>query len=196
MFRPQVVFIHIPKTAGTSQRALFYHNYGQENVFWFGVQGRPSRWVPSRIVLSRLMDFDAVGGHRSFRFFRHIDQRVLFASVVREPVARVASLYNYFRSRIAEPNRTGWLWSGLDPHSIVRTIFECQRFRREISNSQCKYLSGGNTFAQVQSVLESRNFVVGSFDDLGSFGVRHTAALPAAPPSASKPAAWSSATRW
>jgi len=32
----QIVYIHIPKSAGTAQRALFWEVYGKAAVCWFG----------------------------------------------------------------------------------------------------------------------------------------------------------------
>ena len=61
MSQPKLVFLHIPKTAGTSQHQLFNRFYGRDNVFWFGdsCPGNIKRY-PRKLIAESAV----VGGHK------------------------------------------------------------------------------------------------------------------------------------
>ena len=55
-----MLFIHIPKTAGTSLRGYFYNIFGPLNVGWWGIDLDPSK----KITYDELFNNNLlVGGH-------------------------------------------------------------------------------------------------------------------------------------
>ena len=169
-------FLHIPKTAGTSQRSLFFDLYNRKNVFWYGMD------TPATVTTfntDEVINAIVVGGHKDISFYPD-DSNALFCSFLREPVSRVASLYSYFgrpdfaEVSIMQKNRSllqeKWIEKGLDPTSLVNTINNCAEFRDEIENHQCSYLSRyDRTFSGVLKTLSEIDSIIGTVDEIGKF---------------------------
>lgn len=165
---PQIVFIHNEKTAGTSLRALLDRVYGRDQVVW---RGRDLKSRKGK-TFARLRNCRVVGGHLSVADFKSAKRPLLFLSVVRDPVNRAVSLFNYFAEHAPEKDRKIWRWKGLRPESMRRTIEDVPAFRRAISNRQCYRLSGSDNFQAVLQILEDKNILIGAFDHLDHFGSR------------------------
>ena len=176
MDSPELVFLHIPKTAGTSQQTMFNEHYGRDKVFWIGRDCDPDvRRYPAAAIAGRPI----VGGHKHLAFYpRGLDP--LYCALVRDPVERAISLFVYYtrpelanserERRIREAHISEWGRRGLDPDSMAASIRNCRPFRREITNFQCRYLSRGRaTFASVQKSLQGHDFMVGSVAAHGLF---------------------------
>ncbi|WP_341582306.1 hypothetical protein [Marinobacter metalliresistant] len=86
----------------------------------------------------------------------------VFVSILREPVSRVFSLYNYYRSRGELPGMNNDL-------SISRSILENEHFRNKIRNAQNKYISGRESFNYTKSFIENNSFLIGTQDDVQQF---------------------------
>ena len=145
---PRLIYLHIPKTGGSSQRFNLYELYRRENVFWFGIDDavQPLEVYDAR----RLEKYPVLGGHRPIGFYPP-DLDALYFGVIRDPVARVCSLFTHLSkpgSRETVKDRDGkhaiWLERGMDPGSIVNSLNRCEEFRRQASNDQCRYLSRGS----------------------------------------------------
>lgn len=157
----QFVYLHIPKSGGTTQRTLFQDVYGKAAVYWHG-HTRSARSEQALVI----------GGHREIGFYpSHLD--ALYLSVVRDPVERIVSLYSYYvRPDLVDGDvawvserqrlRERWLAAGMCADSILRSIEHSPDFRREIQNRQCAYLSRFEpTIEGVQQTLESTPMVIG-----------------------------------
>lgn len=169
----KLVFLHIEKAAGTSQRVLFYQTFGKENVYWYGTD--PNR---NKFLIEDVRQLFIIGGHKRFDFYQRyhknwflrlgalISQDSEFYSndgfgymaVVREPIERVISFFQYCRTK--EYQR--WSEHGLDPNSLHNTLRESRPFRRAIENRQCRYLSGFGSFEKTKKNISRHKFVVGS----------------------------------
>lgn len=169
MHSPELVFLHIPKAAGTSQRSAFQKHYGAENIFWIGRDCPPNvKRYPETEVGERLI----VGGHKLLSFYpRNIDP--LYCAILRDPVERAISLFGYYtrpslaRSALGKKTRSDVLKNmrkkGIDPDSMLRSIRKCRAFRKEISNFQCQYLSRrANTLAAVRKSLRGLDHFIGT----------------------------------
>ncbi|MDX1696877.1 MAG: sulfotransferase family 2 domain-containing protein [Thiohalobacterales bacterium] len=169
-----LVYLHIPKSAGTSHRAYLMKVFGEDEVFWYGLHTESDKFDAGEVGPR-----PAIGGHRPLDFYpASLD--ALYTSVVRDPVERAVSFFNYC---IAPPDKASIEWSeqraaaqrkwrdwGIDPTSMVNSINNCEQFRSEISNLQCSYLSRYEpTFEGVQRTLQEHNFVIGLFDQLSLF---------------------------
>lgn len=158
MLCPKLVFLHIEKSAGTSLREFFYSFYGKSNVFWHGIKPAYDKAMLSHFV---------VGGHRQYLTYEErVRSNAIFLAIVREPVSRVVSLYNYLVKHESES------WSrhkGFDSSSLKNTVFNCSAFRGAVANAQCRYLSGSESFHKVSESLNNGSYFLGSMDHLGSF---------------------------
>lgn len=161
----QLIYLHIEKSAGTSQRALLYNNYGKANVFWHGLNSN----VSENINYSGIDNVHVIGGHINYTAFSHNPHRLLFSSVVREPVSRAVSLFHYHINHPEQEHRIIWYKQGLDPANFIKSVEKCKAFRNSISNSQCVRLSGKPNFEEVMKTITRENFVIGFFDNLERF---------------------------
>jgi hypothetical protein len=165
----QLVFLHIPKSAGTSQRRAFNNFYGTENVWWVGVDCNSSAFkLPALAVKGKMV----IGGHKGIRFYpKKLD--ALYCGVVRDPVDRVISLFGYYtnpggaadeHARIErEKQLKRMIENGIDPDSLYNSLRNCKIFIDEIKNTQCKYLCRSEPkFGDALATLQSNNFVIGS----------------------------------
>jgi hypothetical protein len=173
---PELIFLHIPKAAGTSQRRSFRQYYGPENIFWIGddCPGEVRRY-PREQVGERLL----VGGHKPLSFYPR-DFDPLYCAVLRDPVERAISLFAYYtqpemaRSENERKVRQGilnrLLKEGIDPNSMFNSIRQCRSFRQEISNMQCAYISNSRAnFKGALKSLRQHDFVLGSIKHYGRF---------------------------
>ncbi len=96
-----LIYIHQPKTAGTSVRSLLLKHFGQENCFLirFSLQD-----------LNKFMDlsqeekdhFDCIAGHGLYGIHEHLSRPCIYVTLMREPLDRVISHFS-FRKEFPEP---------------------------------------------------------------------------------------------
>lgn len=161
----KLVFIHIEKAAGTSQRALLDRVYGRSNVLWRGRDFKDCRSGG----LPDITKYLVIGGHLSAAQFQGVRTPILFLSIVREPVDRAVSLFHYFSENGPEKDRRDWRNKGLDPSSMTTTIQNVPAFRDAVSNRQCSRLSGNCDFVTTLDKLHNDNYLIGSFGRVEEF---------------------------
>lgn len=158
--KEKLVYLHIEKSAGTSQRVLFYSLIGTDNVFWHGTNKEETQHPASKEA-----DYIAVGGHRKFDYYSPYESSVIFTAIVRDPVERIASLFNYDRKNNLERFQP----YGFDPYSIKKTLKNCKPYIKKIQNAQCRYLSGQENFKDTLNTINKSAFLIGDYKELDSF---------------------------
>lgn len=109
----RIVFLHIPKTAGSSTMFYFIDMFGRSNVGWLGHDFTVEDLADGRC----LERFRVIGGHFTKADAVHWRFPKIYVSIVREPVDRILSYYQHIRNTEGEPERlgiTGDLDSDLD----------------------------------------------------------------------------------
>jgi hypothetical protein len=119
----KIIFVHIPKTAGTSLTEYLCGFYEQEKVY-DGVTMLDYQNAESE----HLVRFDLLKGHI---FYHYIEQNSILSdyhliTVLRHPVERVISLYRFWRSHTQE-------------FAQDETIHPAIRGRVLLAKSQCLY---------------------------------------------------------
>jgi hypothetical protein len=171
--KPKLIFLHIPKAAGTSFRAMVWDMSEADERFWYGMDTNPNVTDYSEAILEGKR---FIGGHKGIKFYP-ADTQNLYCSLLRDPVARVKSLFSYytrpeggvdersFNRRNKQLQR--WLELGIDPASIVNSLKNCQAFRNEVENHQCAYLSHRDrSFEGALETIAQNNFIVGVSDKI------------------------------
>lgn len=88
------IFIHIPKTAGTSLRRVVEEAYGPDRVaaIYSSELRDPGSWEALR---ERIDGASAVFGHFSFGVHRRLGIDARYVTILRDPLARVVSFYRH-----------------------------------------------------------------------------------------------------
>ena len=169
-----LVYLHIPKSTGTSHRVYLAKVFGEDQLFWYGLHSDATEFDANKVAA-----YCTLGGHRPLAFYPR-SLNALYTSVVRDPVERAVSFFNYcaeapesdsdVRLKQRRKEQKHWRRQGLDPTSLSRSIECCKPFRKAISNLQCGYLSRYEpTFGSVLKTLEEESMVIGVFDKLPLF---------------------------
>lgn len=135
-----VVFIHIPKTAGTSLRQLIELEYKHVG---YSYPTPPFQKISrlEREELQRLKENQAIIGHDTYLTFRdHLGDDCEYFAMLRNPVDRVISYYNHAQSYFPEfRERKVSLLRFLDiPNwetSNLQVKYLCARPGNDVSNS-------------------------------------------------------------
>lgn len=91
MAKPEnVLFLHIPKTAGTSLKHHLFHRYAAQQCLL-----DPS---PRAIEEADFDDYALVAGHLDFDFVRRFRRPPLVLTCLRNPIDRALSAYHYSRT--------------------------------------------------------------------------------------------------
>jgi hypothetical protein len=163
---PLLIFLHVPKTAGTSFKQWLTEYYSGNVLFHKNARKKVPRYENDPIDARGIDDrgvanygqtvcdiheffdqrgvtgfdgFDAVAGHISFDFrpFAVLERPVLFCSAVRDPVDRVVSLYNW-----ARVNTHGVLHPSVEGRTLFESLQDKGRFYKESKNKQLNCIFG------------------------------------------------------
>ena len=100
---PTTVFLHIPKTGGTSLRSLFEDHYGDRMLRVYRSDLDP-RVHPDDVpgLSEEQRSADVVFGHFAFGIHTALPRPARYVTVLRDPVMRVVSHYYLYVRRLAK----------------------------------------------------------------------------------------------
>ena len=100
-----LVFLHVPKTAGTSFIELLSRNFAAGEVLRVTDIHRPVSEIAGDIDVALAEGKRLICGHFPYAAVAHLHGEVDIVTMLRDPVARIVSLYKFWRSR--EPGSAG-----------------------------------------------------------------------------------------
>jgi Galactose-3-O-sulfotransferase len=136
--KPTLIFLHIPKTAGTTLNRIIDREYGPSTVF--STYGPRSREVMTEFIEmseAQRSSIRVLRGHEFFGTHEFFRPPVTYFTVLRDPVDRIVSHYHYVRRS--------------PQHRFHRTVtsqnmslkdYVCCMTAKELNNGQARLLSG------------------------------------------------------
>src|SRR5581483_951873 len=136
MDRQTLIFLHIPKTAGTTLNRIIEWQYSPFEIFTmdpYRIRATPERL--ERLPEGRRRRLRMVRGHMLYGVHKCLPQPATYFTILRDPVARVLSAYYFVLRRPLNPL-----------HRKVKTerlgIEDFVRLFPERNNLQCKLIAG------------------------------------------------------
>jgi hypothetical protein len=138
-----VIFLHIPKTAGTSLRQSIAHVYSEERCLFVYDPAFFTDPEQAAAMRERAGRADVVFGHMSYGVHESLGLEARYVTVLREPVARVASFFRH-QARDEQSEYYGDIAAGMTLVDLLRSE-KCH----QVNNHMCRILSGRHTDAAV-----------------------------------------------
>jgi hypothetical protein len=152
--KPKVIYLHIPKTAGKAFEQVARKNYVNNCSLSTNGKFSPDAWKESTLI----------GGHFFYSWYERMSGKRLFLSVIRDPVDRAISRFNYYRNN---RSRAEFRESrNYDHDDFMKTIRNSPYDAEFVDNYQCRYLSGRMKFSAVEKAFKSNAFIVGRYEEM------------------------------
>ena len=159
-----MVYIHIPKNAGTTFKEILARNYGAGyHQFYTDRRGKLLKEDELRELISSLpTGARALSGHNLLPYPDLIEQLSLnYVTLIRDPVSRAISLYHYERKTTHGTDHISQ--RSFDDYLDVRPTIG-----GAITDFQTYNLTGGRDVAEAKRILD-RFFVVGLVERFDEF---------------------------
>ena len=117
-----LIFVHIPKTAGTTFAAILERNFRASRIVSvypnFGITTSELRALPDETRAT----MECVKGHFDYGIHRDLGRPFRYVTFLRHPVEQVRSRYNHMRSSRAHPL-----------HHLARKGISLEEVQRELA---------------------------------------------------------------
>jgi hypothetical protein len=130
-----ILFVHIPKTAGTTVQLFFEQQFAPQEMFSLNSQGRDPFQEFSAQPDSVKQRVRVVKGHMRFGLHELIDRPCAYVTLLRHPIDRIVSLYHY---ALEQPK----MHLHDQAHRMSLEEFVLARVDEEVDNCHVRVLSG------------------------------------------------------
>ena len=147
---PVVIFVHIPKTAGTTLRHIIQHQFNPRNIFeFYNLEKKQNRISTGVEKLKSFSDsqknaINFVSGHAGFGLHKFLHRPYTYITVLRDPVARILSYYYFLQKKESD------LVKNKSLEDFVCTY-------KGVHNSMSCYLSGVTLDFQLRNPIDLEN---------------------------------------
>ncbi len=90
-----VVFLHIPKTAGSTLYRILESHYRWENIYTLWQTGTLDEF--KQLSPAEFAKIELLRGHFSYGLAKNLPETAVFFTILREPIDRVISYYHFIR---------------------------------------------------------------------------------------------------
>jgi hypothetical protein len=95
-----VIFLHIPKTGGTTFHKILERNYAPDETLTFDGSRHPTEIESfAKLPESHRARYRLIKGHVEFGFHRFVAGESTYMTFLRDPIARALSFYSHARTR-------------------------------------------------------------------------------------------------
>ena len=158
-----LMFVHIPKCAGSSFRAVLKRWYGRDHV---SIDSHDPEALKQRLA-GRDAPPRAISGHFSFGMHEGAVSKPCYVSLVRDPVDRLVSLYKHAR---ATPDHSlHAAAASLDLAGFYALTLDEPRARRWTVGVQCYFLARRRTFDAARPIIEASYRLLAPTEAFGQF---------------------------
>lgn len=144
-----LIFLHVPKTAGTTLNRIIEWQYNPAAIFT--VDPHRFRATVARFKTfseARRRGYQVVRGHLFYGVHEYLPQEATYITMLREPVSRLLSSYYFILRRPLHPLHAKLKRQGLPVQELIRLTPQRQ-------NLQCRSIAGvGDVGACDESTLE------------------------------------------
>ena len=136
MQREALIFLHIPKTAGTTLNRIIEWQYSPFAIFTmdpYRIRATAERF--KRLPEARRRRLQVVRGHLFYGIHEFLPQGATYITMLRDPVARVLSAYYFVLRRPLNP-----LHRKLKRERLG--VEDCLRLFPDRQNLQCRFIAG------------------------------------------------------
>lgn len=170
---PLLYFLHLPRTGGTTINRMLKYTFGDRAVFHADLLAHHGGEAGLSAVLAGENDLH----HRAILFTGHFGiahplvslspRPIGIAAVLRHPVERVVSLYDYIRGTPDHPEH-----AALSVLSLNQAVDAVPQFAAHCRNAQLRTLFNATDQADIMAALMCQPYLLGRVDSLGVFAQR------------------------
>jgi len=134
--REALIFLHIPKTAGTTLNRIIEWQYSPLAIYTMDphrIRATAERF--KRLPEARRRRLQVVRGHLFYGIHEFLPQGATYITMLREPVARILSSYYFVLRRPLNP-----LHRKLKSEKLG--VEDCIRLFPDRNNTQCRFIAG------------------------------------------------------
>ncbi len=135
-YRKHIIFLHIPKTGGTTLRDIFHRQYKKDESIL------TKRLIESENIIKGLKDEEKnrilmIQGHMKFGLHGYFNNQFKYFTMMREPVKRVLSQYTYLLSLKNNPHN-----QSTDSGEMTIREYYDSGVSPQLTNGQTQLISG------------------------------------------------------
>ncbi len=140
--KENIIFLHLPKTGGTTLRQLFYSQYSYLKLNEIYTVNR-TRDTPifEQLSSDKKEHIKVLVGHFSYGIHKHFKKPFSYVSFMREPIKRILSAYNY-----AKTNSKHDFYKEINEHNLEPVAYLKNPKKGWLENGQTKYFAGVSDF--------------------------------------------------
>lgn len=148
--KPQkIIFLHVPKTAGTTFFQIVSKQYDENKIFYIdGMNVKKSLEHFKSLDNKTRNLYSCIYGHQPFGMHKFFNEKTYYITLLRDPIERIISHYHYV---LRTP--THYLHKTVKSNKISLKEYAKSGISSELSNGQTKLISGDESNSSNQEIL-------------------------------------------